>query len=264
MLRTRIITALVALPIVIGAVFAGRLWFLAGIGLIGLIAGWEFSQMMKAGGYRTTPVFTLGLIVLLVLNSYRSDFSLTFIITVILLASLVWQLFRTDSAAPTADWSLTLTGGLYIGWGMAHLVALRQLGDGLAWVWLALLYTWGADTFAYFVGRSLGRHKLWPRHSPKKTWEGLIGGIGGGLVGAAIVAYFSNLGWGTALVIGAIVPIAGLFGDLSISMMKRHVGVKDSSNLFPGHGGFLDRIDSLLFVSVVVYYYAVWGGVFTF
>jgi phosphatidate cytidylyltransferase len=103
---------------------------------------------------------------------------------------------------------------------------------------------------------------LWPRLSPKKTWEGLFGGIGGGLIGAAIVAGFSNLGWGTALIIGAIVPIAGLFGDLSISMMKRHVGVKDSSNLFPGHGGFLDRIDSLLFVGVVVYLYAVWSGVF--
>ena len=134
-------------------------------------------------------------------------------------------------------------------------------GDG-AWVWLALLSTWGSDTLAYFVGRAIGQHKLWPRHSPKKTWEGLFGGIAGGIIGAAIVAAFSDLGWTTALIIGAIIPVAGLFGDLSISMMKRHVGVKDSSNLFPGHGGFLDRIDSLLFVSVVTFYYAVWSGVF--
>ena len=147
---------------------------------------------------------------------------------------------------------------------MAHLVALRQLADGLVWVWLALLATWAADTAAYLVGRAWGRHKLWPRHSPKKTWEGLIAGIGGGLVGAAIVVSFSSLDWGVALLAGAIVPIAGLFGDLSISMMKRHVGVKDSSNFLPGHGGFLDRIDSLLFVSVVVYYYAVWSGMFGF
>jgi phosphatidate cytidylyltransferase len=140
-------------------------------------------------------------------------------------------------------------------------VALRQLADGLAWIGLALLSTWLADTMAYFVGRAIGRHKLWPRHSPKKTWEGLFGGIAGGLIGAAIVVPFSSLGWGTALIAGAIVPIVALFGDLSISMMKRHVGVKDSSNLFPGHGGFLDRSDSLLFVSVVIYYYAVWSGV---
>jgi phosphatidate cytidylyltransferase len=260
MLRTRIITAIIALPIVIGVVFAGELWFLAVVSLIALIAGWEFGQMMKAGGYHTTPLFTFGLIILLILHSYRSDLSLTCIITVILLASLVGQLFRKHSSTSTADWALTLAGGLYIGWGMANLVALRQLSDGLAWVWLALLSTWGADIFAYFVGRSLGRHTLWPRHSPKKTWEGLIGGIGGGLLGAAAVAFFSHLGWATALIIGAIIPIVALFGDLSISMMKRHVAIKDSSSLLPGHGGFLDRIDSMLFVNVVVYHYAVWGG----
>jgi len=112
------------------------------------------------------------------------------------------------------------------------------------------------------VGRAIGRHKLWPRHSPKKTWEGFIGGIIGGLIGAAMVIPLSNIGWATGLIAGAIVPLVALFGDLSISMMKRHVGVKDSSNFFPGHGGFLDRADSLLFVSVVIYYYAVWSGVF--
>ena len=264
MLRTRIITALIALPVVIGAIFAGGLWFFAGVTLIALIAGWEFGQMMKAGGYRTSAFFTLALIFLLIADRYRSDLSLGCVISFVLLGSLVWQLFHSDSTSPTADWALTLAGGLYIGWGMAHMVALRLLGDGLAWVWLALLSTWGADTFAYFVGSSVGRHKLWPRLSPKKTWEGLIGGIGGGLVGAAIVAYFSTIGWGTALIIGAIVPIVALFGDLSISMMKRHVGVKDSSNLFPGHGGFLDRIDSILFVSVVVFNYAQWSGAFSF
>ena len=263
MLRTRIITALIILPIVIVAVFVGGPWFFVAVSLIALVAGWEFSRMMKTGGYTPNPFLTLGLIALLLLNSYRSDLSLAGIISLTLWLSLVWQLFRT-TAAPTADWALSLAGGLYIGWGMAHLVALRQLADGLAWVWLALLATWTADTLAYLIGRALGRHKLWPRHSPRKTWEGLIAGIGGGLLGAAIVVLFSNLGWATALLAGTIVPIAALFGDLSISMMKRHVGVKDTSNFLPGHGGFLDRIDSLLFVNVVVYYYAVWRGMFGF
>ena len=263
MLRTRLITALIAFPFAAGVIFAGGLWFLVTVTLIALIAGWEFSQMMKKGGYRVTPFFTLGLIVLLILDSYRSDLNLRCILSLILLLSLTWQLFRNDTKTPVADWALTLAGGLYIGWGMAHLVALRQLGDGLAWIWLTLSSTWAADSFAYFAGRTLGRHKLWPRHSPKKTWEGLIGSIGGGLLGAAlVVALFPSLGWSTALTIGAIAPIIGLFGDLSISMMKRQVGVKDTSNLFPGHGGFLDRADSVLFVSVVVYYYALWSGAF--
>ncbi len=256
MLRTRIIAAAIAIPIVIFGVWAGGIWFFGGVTIVALIAGWEFNQMMKAGGYHTTLFIILGLILLLILNSYRSDLSLPLIISLALLFSLVWQLFQKDTG-PTVNWALTLAGGLYIGWGMGHFVALRELSDGMAWVWLALLATWGSDTLAYFVGRAIGRHKLWPRHSPKKTWEGLFGGILGGLIGAGLVAFFSNLGWGTALVIGAIIPIAGLFGDLSISMMKRHVGVKDSSHLFPGHGGFLDRIDSLLFVSVVTFYYAV-------
>ena len=258
MLKTRLISAIVAIPIVIGAVYLGGVWFAVGAGLVALIAGWEFGQMMKAGGYQTAPLFTLVLIVVLMYTSYQPwPALLSFALTAILLISLAWQLFQT-APHPTATWALTLAGGLYIGWGLGHLVAQRP--DGQAWVWLALLATWGADTLAYFVGRAIGQHKLWPRHSPKKTWEGLIGSIFGGIAGALLVAFFFGLNWGVALVIGAIIPIAGLFGDLSISMMKREVGVKDSSNLFPGHGGFLDRIDSLLFVSMVVFYYALWLG----
>ncbi len=261
MLRTRIIAALVAIPLVIVGVWFGGTVLILGVTAVALIAGWEFNQMMKAGGYYTNLVITLGLILLLILSITRSDFSLPLIISFILIFSLSWQLFQ-NTPAPTADWALSLAGGLYIGWGMGHFIALRGLGDGLAWVWLALLATWGSDTLAYFVGRAIGKNKLWPRHSPKKTWEGLFGGILGGLLGAGIVAFFSNLGWTTALIIGAIIPLVGLFGDLSISMMKRHVDVKDSSHLFPGHGGFLDRIDSLLFVSIITYHYAVWIGVF--
>jgi phosphatidate cytidylyltransferase len=262
MLRTRTLTAVIAIPIVIAAVFAGGVWFWAGAALAALVAGWEFGRMMRAGNYATTPFFTLSLIALLLVKSYRSDFSLECILSVILLASLTWQLFQAKSTSPTADWALTVVGGLYIGWGMGHLVALRQLADGLAWIWLVLLGTWGADTLAYLIGSRWGRHKLWPRLSPKKSWEGFFGSILGSLLGAAIVASLFGLGWLTCLLIGLIIPVAALLGDVSISMMKRDVGVKDSSNLFPGHGGFLDRVDSLLFVSIVVYYYAVWHGVF--
>ncbi|MCB0194839.1 MAG: phosphatidate cytidylyltransferase [Anaerolineae bacterium] len=258
MLRTRIITALIALPIAIGVTFAGGIWFFGVVTIIALITGWEFSQMMKAKGYYVIHAILLAFIAMLMVDAFYPALGLLEIgISLTLLCSLVWQLFRTNSSIPTADWALTVAGGLYIGWGLGRLVALRQLPDGLTWVWLALLATWGADTFAYLVGRTLGRHKLWPRHSPKKTWEGLGGGILGGLIGTAIVTAINPaLGWTDAIILGVIIPIAGLFGDISISMMKRHVGVKDSSMLFPGHGGFLDRSDSVLFVSIVVYYYA--------
>jgi len=261
MLRTRVITGLIGLPLIIAAVYAGGYWFFGLVTLIGLVAGWEFERMMRAGGYHPTVIITLTFIVLLIFDGFQPGLRwLSLIITLILLGSIIWQLFRSDSTAPTVDWALTLAGGLYIGWGLSHLMALRQFGDGLAWIWVALLSTWGADSLAYFTGRTIGRTKLWPRHSPRKTWEGLIGGIVGGMVGAILAALVFDLRLSTVIVIGAIIPIAGLFGDLSISMMKRQVGVKDSSNLLPGHGGVLDRLDSLLFVGIVVYYYALWVG----
>jgi len=260
MLRTRVISSLVAIPIVFVAVFVGGIWFALGAMAFGLIAGWEFTQMMKTGGYHPAPLVTLVLVVLLVIDSYYTSVRLTaLVISVAVLGSLVWQLFQ-HSSRPTADWALAIAGGFYIGWGMAHLVALRELADGLYWIGLALLCTWAADSFAYFTGRAIGKNKLWPRHSPKKTWEGLFGGIAGSIVVAILLALISPLNLLTAIIVGAVIPVAGLFGDLSISLMKRDVGVKDSSNLFPGHGGFLDRVDSLLFVSVVVYYFAVWIG----
>lgn len=262
MLQTRIVAALIALPLVAAAIFAGGYWFLGGVLVIGLLNGWEFGQMMQAGGYRPSRPLMLLLIAALMLDAYFPTLRLLGpILSVALLSSLIWQLFQTDSRAPTADWALTLAGGFYIGWGMAHLVALRELSQGLAWLLLALVSIWAADTMAYFVGRTFGRRRLWPRHSPKKTWEGLGGGVAGGILGAVGVSlFFPQLSWSSALIIGAVVPIIGLFGDLAESMMKRHVGVKDSSNLFPGHGGFLDRSDSVLFVSIVVYYYAIWVG----
>jgi len=263
MLRTRIIAALIAIPIVFVGVYVGNLAFFIGAIVVALIAGWEFGQMMKAGGYHTSPLFTLGLAVLLIIDSYYywPQSQTQTIISLIFLGSLIWQLFQ-HSKHPTADWALTLGGGFYIGWGIAHLVGLRQLTDGIIWVLVAFFCTWGADILAYFIGRQFGRHKLWPRHSPGKTIEGAVGGVVGGMVGAVLiwVIFPDTVNLPSMLFIGAVVPLFAMFGDLVESMMKRDTGIKDSSNLFPGHGGFLDRIDSLLFVSIVVYYYALWIG----
>jgi phosphatidate cytidylyltransferase len=260
MLHTRIITAVVIIPVVALVVYLGGPWFTASVILYGLVAGWEYVQMMKKGGYSPNLVVTLGLMALLVAQGYWPSLDLGIIISIGLIVSITWQMFRAKSTAPTADWALAVAGGLYIGWGLGRLVALRQLPNGLAWAYLALGVTWLADSFAYFIGRTFGRHKFWPRLSPKKTWEGCYGEILGGLVGAAVIAAVFGLGWTQALIAGVLVAVVAVFGDLSISMMKRHVGVKDSSNLFPGHGGFLDRIDSLLFVNIVIYYYVLWLG----
>ncbi len=262
MLRTRVIAALIAIPIVAFGVYWGGWVFAAGATVIALIAGWEYNQMMKAGGYKPTLVFVLAFIALLMADTYWPGLRLLApIITFMLLATLIWQLFQANTTTPTVDWALTLAGGLYIGWGMAHLVGMRLLANGQAWVWLTLLCTWAIDTFAYLVGRKIGEHKLWPRLSPKKSWEGFFAGVVGSLLAAFLVALvFGTPSWSIALLVGLVLPVIDLFGDLSISMMKREVKVKDSSNLFPGHGGFLDRIDSLLMDSIVVFYFALWLG----
>ncbi len=262
MLQTRIMTGVPVFLIIIAAIYVGNIWFIGGACLFATVAAWEFGKMSKAKGYHPTQIFTLGLVLLIVLDSYYGSQAYTIPgITFILFAALVWQLFNKKSNSPTADWALTIVGGLYIGWGIGTLVALRQLPNGLAWVWLALLPTWGADTLAYLVGRRFGRHKVWPRHSPGKSWEGLGGGIIGGLLAALIIkAIFGTPTWQDTILLGLLVPIVAFFGDVSESMMKRDMGLKDSSNLFPGHGGFLDRMDSVLFVNVLVYYYAWWVG----
>jgi phosphatidate cytidylyltransferase len=257
--RIRIITALVALPIIIVIVQLGGWVFSLVLTLLALIAAWEYVQMMAAKGHKLVIWFAWTFVLVTLANAQfpeRQLFVPAFTLLLILL--LVWQLFQADSTAQPVDWALTVAGSLFIGFGLGHLLGLRLQAAGHVWVWLVLLCAWGADTAAYFGGRAFGKHKFWPRWSPKKTWEGIVAGILGGIIGGGLVSLIFSFPFGHAVMIGVLVALVGPFGDLSISMMKRYAGVKDSSNLVPGHGGFLDRMDSILFASVAVFYYAFW------
>ncbi len=264
MLRTRVLSALVLIPVVGWVIWAGSWWLFAAILLAAGLAGYEFSQLMQRGGYAPTTFFVLAIIGVLVLDAQFPSFEIAVPgLTGILIISISWQLFQSQSQAPTVDWALTIVGGLYLGWLSAHAIRLRALPDGLAWTALAVLVTWGGDTTAYFVGNAIGRHKLWPRLSPRKTWEGVGGGIIGSLLTGALVGYLAMqwvgaIGPGRGLMVGFLAAIVGPFGDLAISMMKRQMHVKDSGQIIPGHGGLLDRTDSLLFIVVTTYYYAIW------
>jgi phosphatidate cytidylyltransferase len=163
-----------------------------------------------------------------------------------------------------ADWALTVTGGLYLGLCGACLVGLRGLQpDGLWWTLTVVLAIMLADSSAYCVGRAWGRHKLVPTLSPGKTWEGYLAGVViGGLLTALIVSLWrTEVGTETAvtvvhgLALGLLIAILAPFGDLAVSMIKRQVGVKDSGWVIPGHGGALDRVDSILWAAVIGYYY---------
>lgn len=178
------------------------------------------------------------------------------------LASMVWVTMRPGDEIPqAADRFGRLCGG--VGWLglLTFLPLLRRLDDGLAWVFLVLVISWCGDTGGYFAGRAFGKHKLYERISPKKTWEGVAGGVALAIAGVFAVRAIGlpDLNPVHCVFLG-LFSFAGVVGDLSESMLKRAFDVKDAGNLLPGHGGFLDRIDSVLFVSPLVYGYAVFVG----
>lgn len=159
---------------------------------------------------------------------------------------------------------LLLLGFLYVPLLLAHLALLRGLPLGREWVFLVILVVMAGDTCAYFCGISLGRHRLYPAISPKKSIEGAIGGLLGSLAGALLAkAWFLEvLTVGDGILLGLLLGAVGQLGDLFESMLKRSFGVKDSGTIIPGHGGMLDRLDSLLFVFPLAFYYALlrFGG----
>lgn len=180
------------------------------------------------------------------------------------------ELARRDRSTSLVSWAFTFAGAAYIGWLLSAFILLHQLNtpllggllaplgipSGAAWVMLVLAITWIQDSAAFFVGRSIGRTPMAPILSPKKSWEGFAGGMLGSVLTAiaAVPLLGLPIGYVTAVLIGISTGIAGPIGDLAESLIKRQVGVKDSGALIPGHGGILDRMDSLLLTAPVVYY----------
>jgi phosphatidate cytidylyltransferase len=177
--------------------------------------------------------------------------------------SLIGLLSRRQKEGAFTSWAWTIAGILYVGWLLSHLVALRGLDAGRNWVFFALFTTWASDTTAFFIGRKLGRHKLAPNISPGKTWEGATGGILGAIIVSILfftaTPFHLPLTYWQAIPLSILVSIFGQVGDLVESLLKRNMGVKDSGKLMPGHGGILDRMDSIIFAGIVVYYYVIWA-----
>jgi phosphatidate cytidylyltransferase len=175
------------------------------------------------------------------------------------LLPLIWLIFRRQKEGAFIGWAWTIAGILYVGWLLSYFVALRGLDDGRNWVFLALATNFASDTTAFLVGRALGRHKLAPAISPGKTWEGTIAGFFGAIIVSLPFTMLLPISYWQAVVLGFLVSLFGQLGDLVESLFKRNMGVKDSGRLLPGHGGALDRIDSVVFTGVVVYYYVIWA-----
>ena len=247
---TRIITALVLLPLVVWIVLAGPQWsLLALMAAVGLIAFHEFDTIAAAQGVSRSGLAGLaaGLVLLL------APEPVWVAIVVLALALMTLEFRQTDLAKSMTSAATALLGVVYIFGAWRCAIALRAVNPH--WLMIALLVSWAGDTAALYVGRAFGRHKLAPRVSPSKTWEGSIGSVVGGVLAAGVYAHFlipSAALWVVLAVAGAG-NIAGQVGDLCESAFKRGAGVKDSGTTLPGHGGWLDRIDSSLFSIPVVY-----------
>ena len=274
MLKQRLITALWGIPLLVAIVWFGEPWFTILVAVWGILAVFEFYRLVTAA--KVSPLTYFGLVwTLLFIVSRHPDllayleryFDLNLLTPLLLTSavvlSLIWLLVRRQQEGAFAGWAWTMAGILYVGWLLSYLVSLRGLEDGRNWLFLALFATFGSDTAAFFIGRALGRHRLAPRISPGKTWEGAIGGVLGAILVSLLfilptpISLSSHINWGQAILLGLLVSVFGQLGDLVESLLKRNMGVKDSGKLIPGHGGILDRMDSIIFAGVVVYYYAV-------
>ncbi len=263
MLKQRVISAIVLIPVVAVLAWLGGWWFSVFVAFYAGVTAWELFRMLGMNDF-AHPIMWLGVPVaaLLVLEGGlpQDPIRLQAFLAVIVLIGLVTALFLNRPNAPT-DLLITLGGAFYLGLTLRFLALLRNRPDGLWWLLLTAITVWVMDSGAYFTGRAIGKHKFWPRISPKKTWEGFWGGLITGAIAAALMAYFvPGVTWRQGALLGVAIGIVGPLGDLSESLFKRQAGAKDSSNLIPGHGGFFDRIDSFIFAAPVVFLIAQFLG----
>lgn len=246
---TRIIAALIALPLVLIPIYLGGVWFALLILAGALLAGFEFYNLLEKGEYHPLRWIGLTWIILFVLSGWIPQYvPFRAVLVAGLIITLTGTLPRVEN--PAGVWMSTGMVAIYIGTVASLTIAMRQLPMGIWWLTFGFVITWANDVAAYFTGVTLGRNKLWPRLSPKKTWEGTAGGWLAAALTAIAIAWLSPLEQPLyfAGLVGLTCGILGLLGDLSISMLKRQMGVKESGRFMPGHGGILDRLDSLLFV----------------
>lgn len=264
----RVLTAVVAIPLVLVVLWLGGWWAFAGAALATGLAIYELHTMMLHEGYHPEMLVSFGLSLVFLVAAMLPQQRLPLLeigISAALLISLPLLFFRKKLEGAMLDWSLTIAIAVYLGWPISFLLLLRGdqvgLSNGLWWLFTVFGGVWGCDTGAFFAGHFWGRHKLAPRISPGKTWEGVFGGL---ILSIAAALLFTTLPmgipWYLAVMLGVLLGVAAVLGDLAESLIKRQTHVKDSGQIMPGHGGILDRLDSILFAVLVVYIFAQFFG----
>jgi phosphatidate cytidylyltransferase len=274
-LAQRVLSAALLLPLLIVLVW-WSVWSVALTVAVATVASLiELYSAFRQGGYQPRMLVGIGSALAIVLAigfqpAVAFDLLLP-VVTFVIIGSLAAELAYPQQSGSLPSWGLTQAGAFYIAWLLSHFILLRSIDapalhdsiftplgirPGVAWIYYACAITWLQDTSAYFMGRQFGRHKLAPILSPKKTWEGAAGGLIGAILTGIACVWLLGLPI-TPLqgaLLGLVGGIVGPLGDLSESLIKRQVGLKDAGNLIPGHGGLLDRADSLLFTIPILYY----------
>ncbi len=262
----RWLTALIILPILLLALFkGGHLFFILLILVVNGLAQWEFLGMYQseADTFRRLKAIILGSVLLLSFCTAQRATQLCnpsgpiFVLVGILFILFLFYLITYDQIADlTRELMVNVLALLYIPLLLGHFIWLRYLNDGQWWVFWLLMVIMAGDTGAFYCGRTWGKTKLYPEVSPGKTWAGAVGGLAAAVIVGAAVGHWAlpRLSLASCVGLALVLAIVGLLGDLFESMLKRQAEVKDTSGLLPGHGGMLDRLDSLLFAAPVVVY----------
>ena len=271
MLRLRFLSAFVGVPVLLLLAVVGGGWYVAAVVGGAIVAALEMFSMLSGAGFRPMTPLGVGLAVAIVLDALTPDVRvMPAVMVVAMLVGLLQMMARSEPTGALVDWALTLAPAIYVGSTMHYLIPLRALPDGLFWILTVLICTWVCDIAAFFVGRRWGNLRLAPRISPGKSVEGALGGLAGAVLaaiglGPLLTWLLSMTGLGDVGAIGVIrlaglglvIGVCAIAGDLVESFIKRQCGAKDSSALIPGHGGVLDRIDSVLLAVVGAYFFVV-------
>jgi len=251
----RLLSALVGIPLLVAAVWYGGLYLLTVSAVLMILGARELSRMCNRANLQAPlPLMLAGCLVLLVFTYiFRDGFPGPAIITILIMYLIA--VVKLYPRLTPLDAAITFAGTLYVGL-ILYFYLISTLSDGWIWLVFMLACTWASDTMAYLVGRKWGKHRIAPALSPGKTVEGAVGGVLGSILAAAMVILFNpELSVAFVLVLGTLVGVAAQVGDLVESAIKRQAGIKDAGGLIPGHGGILDRFDSMLFTAPLVYYY---------
>lgn len=260
----RIIVAVIAIPIILLVSYFGGYFFYFFVLVIGVVSYYEFWNFAKNKDAYANLWLGLLIIIFLITNQFKHLVDVYTIIVVAILLLLSFELFRSKGSA-ISNLGTSVLGIIYIGFFASTLIALREfypsIGDlynrGGSLIMTMFAAIWLCDTAAYYGGTAFGKHKLFPRVSPQKSWEGSLFGFAFAVLTLCLakLLILDFLSWKDVIIVGVIIGIIGQIGDLVESLLKRDAGIKDSSGLIPGHGGILDRFDSLLFSSPAIWLY---------